>query len=393
MLDGIPDEEALMEGEEEELDVFTAMTTGLPLQPPHRRVSEKKIERSTSSYAGSKRGVIMNTPFGKSVSAVEKAQKLRAVAGAGDSLAILVNADPDALACALALKRLFWRKVKPVHIFRINRIDRADNLAFVRLLDIRHRHIRALKKSEFNKWALVDSQPSHDEHFAGINFDIIIDHHPRTTDLNAEFIDIKEDYGANATLMTEYLRAAKIKPSPRIATALFYAIKTDTDNFVRPTVDRDMIAFRYLYDYANLNIIKKIESSEITRQTLSQFKKAIQELTFVNHMAVAHMGVVNKPDTIVQVADFFLKLAEAAWSISSGVYNDRLIVVFRNAGFRRNAGKMARDLFGDVGSAGGHRDSARAEIPLKNINCLPGRDEDCRQYVMNRIRTAPHPAN
>ena len=260
----------------------------------------------------------MEEPIGKFVPVVEKLKKLNRVAGAGDRLAILVNADPDALACAMALKRLYWRKVRPVRIFRINRIDRADNLAFVKLLNIRHSHIRALKKSEFNKWALVDSQPSHDEQFAGINFDVIIDHHPRTAGLKANFIDIKEDYGAAATLMTEYIRAAKIKPSPRLATALFYAIKTDTDNFVRPTVDRDMIAFRYLYDYANMNIIKKIESSEITRAMLSRFQQAMQKVQFVNQIAVVHMGVVNKPDTLVQIADFFLKIAEATWSIVSG---------------------------------------------------------------------------
>lgn len=335
----------------------------------------------------------MQEPFGKSVPVVEKLQRLGAVAGAGDSLAILVNADPDALACALALKRLFWRKVKPVRIFRINRIDRADNLAFVRLLDIRHRHIRALRKSDFNKWALVDSQPSHDERFAPIDFDVIIDHHPRTAGLRASFIDIKEEYGAAATLMTEYFRAAKIKPSPRLATALFYAIKTDTDNFVRPTVDRDMIAFRYLYDFANMNIIKKIESSEITRNMLFRFQKAMQRVQFVKQIAVVHMGVVKRPDTLVQIADFFLKIAEATWSIASGIYHNRLIVVFRNAGFRRNAGKIARELFGDVGSAGGHKDSARAEILLENIDCGSGADEDCREYVMERIRKASKGVN
>lgn len=330
----------------------------------------------------------MEEPFGKSVPVVEKLKKLDAVAGAGDSLAILVNADPDALACAMALKRLYWRKVRPVRIFRINRIDRADNLAFIRLLDIRNSHIRALKKSEFNKWALVDSQPSHDDQFAAINFDVIIDHHPRTDGLKANFIDIREDYGAAATLMTEYIRAAKIKPSPRLATALFHAIKTDTDNFVRPTVDRDMIAFRYLYDYANMNIIKKIESSEITRKMLFRFQKAMQKVQFVNHIAVVHMGAVDKPDTLVLIADFFLKIAEATWSIASGIYGNRLIVIFRNAGFRRNAGKMARDLFGDEGSAGGHKDAARAEIPLENINCGSDRDRDCRKYVMDRVRKA-----
>lgn len=330
----------------------------------------------------------MEEPFGKSVSVVEKLQKLNAVAGAGDSLAILVSADPDALACAMALKRLYWRKVRPIRIFRINRIDRADNLAFVKLLDIRNSHIRALKKNEFNKWALVDSQPSHHELFAAINFDVIIDHHPPSEGLKAKFIDIREEYGAAASLMTEYIRAAKIKPSPRLATALFYAIKTDTDNFVRPTVDRDMIAFRYLYDYANMNIIKKIESSEITREMLFRFQKAMQNVQFVNQIAVTYMGVVKKPDTLVQIADFFLKMAEVTWSIASGIYGNRLIVIFRNAGFRRNAGKMARDLFGEEGSAGGHKDAARAEIPLKNIRCGADRDRDCRKYVMDRVRTA-----
>jgi nanoRNase/pAp phosphatase (c-di-AMP/oligoRNAs hydrolase) len=330
--------------------------------------------------------MIMKESFGKSVSAAEKLKKLKQVLGIGHRLAILVNADPDALACAMALKRLCWRRVKPIHIFRINRIDRADNLAFIKLLNIGHRHIRALRKADYTTWALVDSQPTHSKRFAGINFDVIIDHHPRTTGYEAEFIDIQEDYGAAATLMTEYLRAANIKPSPRLATALFHAIKTDTNNFVRPTIDRDMIAFRYLYDYANINIIKKIESSEISRHMLSWFQQAMQSVHFVNHMAVVHMGVVNKPDPLVQIADFFLKIAEASMSLVSGVYANRLVIIIRNAGFRRNAGKMAFDLFGDVGSAGGHKDSARAEIPLANIGCHAGEDEDCRRYIMGRIR-------
>jgi len=329
----------------------------------------------------------MQAPFGKTVSTIEKVRKLKTTAGPGDSMAILVNADPDALACSLALKRLFWRKVRPIHIFRTNRIDRADNLTFVRLLDIHTRHIQRFKKSAYTKVALLDSQPAHDKRFAAVNFDIIIDHHPRTEGLDAHFIDIREEYGAAATLLTEYLRAARIKPSSRIATALFYAIKTDTDNFIRPTVDRDMIAFRYLYDYANLNIVKKIEFSEITRKALTRFQKALQRLRFVNQIAAVYMGRVNNPDTLVQIADFFLKMAEASGSVASGIAGSKLIVVLRNAENRQNAGKMAHDLFGDLGSAGGHKDSARAEIPLNHIDCGPDLDADCRRFVHQRIKT------
>lgn len=125
----------------------------------------------------------------------------------------------------------------------------------------------------------------------------------------------------------------------------------------------------------------------MTRATLAHFQTAMQRLQMINHIAVAHMGRVKKPDTLVQIADFFLKLAEALWSVASGVSGDRLIVVIRNAGFRRNAGRMAREVFGDVGSAGGHRDSARAEIPLGKIACGSDPDADCRRFVMQRIKS------
>jgi len=330
----------------------------------------------------------LETPFPKSVSSAEKANRLLKVVGHEDRLAVLINADPDALASAMALSRIFWRKVKKVQIFRINRIDRADNLAFVRMLDIGNSHIRLLKKSGFTKWAIVDSQPSHNPAFAGIEFDIIIDHHLLTADLAAEFIDIREEYGSNAAIMTEYLKALKITPSPRLATALFYGIKSDTNNFVRETAVADMVAFRYLYDFINPNIIKKIESAEFSRKTLSDFKKAIEAMVFFKEMAVIHMGSVEKPDTLVIVADFFLKIAEANWSIVSGVYDQTLIVIFRNAGFRRDAGKLAKEMFDAIGSAGGHKSAARAEIPLDNIPRGMDKGKDYGKFVMSLIRKA-----
>jgi nanoRNase/pAp phosphatase (c-di-AMP/oligoRNAs hydrolase) len=39
---------------------------------------------------------------------------------------------------------------------------------------------------------------------------------------------VRPEFGATATLITLYLREAGIDPDPQLATALFYAIKTDT---------------------------------------------------------------------------------------------------------------------------------------------------------------------
>jgi nanoRNase/pAp phosphatase (c-di-AMP/oligoRNAs hydrolase) len=50
-----------------------------------------------------------------------------------------------------------------------------------------------------------------------------------------------------------------------------------------------------------------------------------------------------------------------------GIYEDKLIVIFRNDGLRKNAGRLASRAFGKLGSAGGHEASARAELPLGNL--------------------------
>jgi nanoRNase/pAp phosphatase (c-di-AMP/oligoRNAs hydrolase) len=330
----------------------------------------------------------MQSPFAKSISTADKCKRLQDTAGSEDTLAILIHADPDSMASALALKRFFWRKVKRVNIVRINKIDRADNLAFVRLLNLNQQHIRNFKSSDVTKWALVDSQPNHHEAFNKFRFDIIIDHHPVSNDLDAAFIDIQEDYGANSTILTEYLKASKIKPSPSLATALFYGIKNDTNSFVRNTVSNDVKAFRYLYEYANLNIIKKIESSEMTKKNLSSFQKAIDRLSFVKRTAVIHMGEVDDAATLVIMADFFMKLAEVTGSIVSGIHDQKLIVIFRNVGFRRDAGKLAQEMFGQIGSAGGHKSMARAEIPLEQIKPNAIKVTDLKQYLINRLKRA-----
>jgi len=304
-----------------------------------------------------------------------------------DVVGIMINADPDAMASALALQRLFWRKVKKTIVCRINAIKRSDNLAMVKLLGLQVPYVNSVDTSEVTKWATVDGQPHHHPRFSKIKFDIIIDHHPPAKDLEAPFIDIRENFGATSSMLTEYLRAASIKPSARLATALFYGIKTDTDNFARSSSANDIKAFKYLYPYVNLNIIKKIEFSEINRANLAAFQKAFEHLEFIGKNIYIHMGTVTDSDALVIIADFFLKMAEASWCFVSGIYGQKVIIIVRNAGFRLHAGKMVQRLFGDLGSAGGHKTAARVEIPLDALMQTMGPDTmKVDDFIREKIR-------
>ena len=124
---------------------------------------------------------IMEHPFAKSTSITDKVKHLLDIVTHDDVMAILINADPDAMASAMALKRLFWRRVRKFYVFHTNVIKRADNLAMINLLkfDQRHiNHIKEIKNEEITKWAIVDSQPSHNDQLEKYEYDIIIDHHP-----------------------------------------------------------------------------------------------------------------------------------------------------------------------------------------------------------------------
>jgi nanoRNase/pAp phosphatase (c-di-AMP/oligoRNAs hydrolase) len=325
--------------------------------------------------------------FPKSATTAEKIRRLMEMVGPEDTLAILIQADPDAIGSALALKRLFWRKAKKILIYHLNPIQRADNLALIKLLRIDLQPVRNLKSALITRWAVVDSQPGHYPEFRDIRFDIVIDHHPCHGEPQAGFFDVRDHIGATATMMTEYLKGGKITPSPNLATALFYGIKTDTDNFVRGAVLEDISAFRYLYKFTNLNIIKKIESSEMTRKTLAGYRLAMERLTFLKDIAYVHLGEVENPDVLVIIADFFIRLAEASWSIVSGVYKDKLIIIFRNAELRGNAGKTAQDLFGRYGaSAGGHPGAARAEMLLATLPQDTHGPIDPEVFVLKNLR-------
>ena len=64
--------------------------------------------------------------------------------------------------------------------------------------------------------------------------------------LKIPFLDIRPEYGATASIMTEYLRSAKIRPSKNLATALVYAIRVDTRNFEANTLVEDVAIFSHM---------------------------------------------------------------------------------------------------------------------------------------------------
>lgn len=294
---------------------------------------------------------------------IEKLNRFYEQFAGSDTVLIVINADPDAIASAMAVKRLLWRRVAGVTIAAVNVITRPDNLAMVRLLGVPLVHISKVDAGAFKKLVIVDSQPGHNDSFPAADYAVVIDHHPEDQFI-ASYADIRPDYGATASIMTEYLRAARIKPSAKLATGLFYAIKTDTADFERKAINEDMRAFQFLFKHANIHLARKIEQVDFRLDFMDDVKKAINGYIMKKNKIFVFLGPVKNPDICVLLADFFMRFNLISWSVVSGIYDGKLVVVVRNDGSGRNAGLLISNEFGKFGSAGGHRSMARAEAAL-----------------------------
>lgn len=305
---------------------------------------------------------------------------------------ILIMADPDALASALALKRLMRGRVRSVTIAHVNKISRPDNLAM-----IRHLHIPALRwRPEFQKkmqrFAMVDSQPKHSLFFPEVKYSLLIDHHPLqkaeqeggTEKKQEAFQDIRPSYGAVSTMMTEYLYGAGIRPGRRLATALQYGIRTDTGTFSRHCTEIDLRAYQYLGRFGNPALLEQILRSEYLPKWLPYFSRAIESMKGCGRGSFAWLGSVSSADLLVVVADFFLKVHGMRWISVCGESGGRLVAIFRGGDEHIDLGAVASLTFEGLGSGGGHAAMARAEMALMD---LP-KGEDAEDFTFRRIEEA-----
>ncbi len=300
-----------------------------------------------------------------------------------NNVLIVINADPDAMACAMAVKRLLWRKVTSVSITYFNEMTRPDNLTMIRVLDLEMIHINEVDEKAFDRFVVVDSQPDHHECFAMFPYDAVIDHHPLSCD-SGKFNDIRPEYGACSSMMTEYLKSAGVKPSQKLATALLMGIKTDTGGF-RQAAMEDVRAFQYLYQFANTCLMARIEQAEFKETDLEFIGHAIKQRKIINHRVYAHTGKIMNPDQCVIVADFFMRIESANWSIISGIYEEKLVIIMRNDGLRRSAGNTVKDAFSHIGSAGGHRTMARVEIQMTELEKEVSEEGMVSQWIIDQV--------
>jgi nanoRNase/pAp phosphatase (c-di-AMP/oligoRNAs hydrolase) len=277
--------------------------------------------------------------------------------------------DPDGIAGGMALRAVLGRKAPTSPLISFGEVKRPENAAMVRALSVDIRTVTPEDLNDYDALALVDVQPTvfgENPPARVMSVDVVIDHHPERTGYDAVMRDIRPSYGATATILTEYLRAAKLEVRPRLATALAYGIKSDTQLLGRETSQRDISAFAFLHGLHSPALLRRIERPALPTDALRALGKALSKTSVRDDIHLLVLGRVRE-DVIPQVADLALQAEGAEWAIAAGVVGGNLVFSVRNVGYVRAAGEVVRAVVEGIGVGGGHRSMAKGIIPLKEF--------------------------
>jgi len=303
--------------------------------------------------------------------APEKLERLLQLARGKRRALILThdNPDPDSLASAVALGRVLAERAGvDARVGYGGIIGRSENIAFVKVLRLPVLPISQVVFDEHDLLALVDTQPSVGNHSLPARYraDIVIDHHPlRDESLCAPFADVGGDFGATSTMLVEYLRAARLKPSTEVATALFYGIKADTRDLGRQTTSKDIDSYLWLFPRCDKGLLGQIEHPDLPARYFRLYHTAIERAKVQGTAIVTDLEEVYSPDMVAEVAERMMALEGMHWSLAYGTYRSQLYFSLRVKDRHANAGRLMREICDDRGgSSGGHGSMAGARLPL-----------------------------
>lgn len=291
------------------------------------------------------------------------------VSGRGRILIVVHdNPDPDSLASAMALRHLFAVRLNREAVIAFSgMIGRSENLAMAKLLQIPLTPFPLIELRAFQVVCLLDTQPGTGNNSLPANsrVDIVVDHHPmREASASCRWVDIRPDYGTTATILYEYLKVQGVSLGTKLATALFYAIKSETQDLGREARRADRDAYLVLFPLANKTLLNSITRPPLPTEYFTALHSALEHARIYGKVLVASLQGVQFPELVSELADLLVRLEEIETVFCMGHYSTEMILSIRTSSEEINAGELIRKMVVGIGSAGGHGMMAGGKVDI-----------------------------
>ncbi|WP_313691012.1 DHH family phosphoesterase [Halorarum halobium] len=309
-------------------------------------------------------------------------KRFAAVLAEHEEVAVLLhpNPDADAMASALGVARMAETVDTEAALQFPGQIRRQENRAFRTVLDVEMEKLEHVSEIESEAVVLVDhNEPRGFTGADGVLPACVIDHHPGGG-AGQEFTDVRTEYGACSSILTEYLRAAGATPVPpdrhdsevdgealptRTATGLLYGILSDTNRLTRGASPADFEAASFLHPGVDEDLLTRIADPEVSTETLEVKARAIAGREVRGSFAVSDVGAVSNVDAIPQAADELVGLEGVTAVVVLGERDGTVHMSGRSRDDRVHMGRTLAAAVGDLAnaSAGGHARMGGGQIP------------------------------
>ena len=280
--------------------------------------------------------------------------------------------DPDALAAAFALQHLILIKTgQDATITFGGVIGRRENMVMVNELEIKAKAIEDLDLDTFNAVCMVDTQPGtgNNSYPEDKRVDLIIDHHQLKESTQAcRWVDVRPEYGASASILFEYLQSQKVKIATKLATILFYAIKSETEDLGRDWTKSDREAYLKLMPLCNNRILHEITRPKSSRIYFRYFETGLKNAKIYGNALVFNLYNIDHPEIVAEIADFLMRGDGVDIVLGLGCYHDEGVLSMRNSQQETHAGALMQEVIQGLGTGGGHSMTAGGQIrPLEAV--------------------------
>ena len=189
---------------------------------------------------------------------------------------------------------------------------------------------------------------------------------------NVAFRDIRPDVGATSSIIFSYYMEVEHPISPDLAATLLYAIESDLAGAAGQPGELDNIALSGLTLLADTRKLYQMRYVDLPQSYYLCYFSGLANAMYYESAIVSHLDTIDSPEKPAMIADFLLRFEPVQWSLTTAVYENRLVISLRTSNGKMSAADMIRRLLQGQGEGGGHRSKAGGFITLETSDAGGG---------------------
>lgn len=247
--------------------------------------------------------------------------------------------DPDALSSAWAYQLIAQQYEIQCDIVYAGILSHQENIALVKLtgLPAKRWGIQTLKERDLSVYqgcVLLDTQGTTSQLMPLVREQevpiiIIIDHHSDQGDVNAEFMDVRGNTRATATILTQYIQAGLLKFNSsnskhvKCATALMHGLRSDTNRLMQAQ-EEDFLAAAYLSRFYDAQLLDAVLQMSRSKRVMDVIERSLRNRIVKNNFSIAGVGYLryDDRDAIPQAADFLVTEENVHTAVVYGIVHN-----------------------------------------------------------------------